>query len=77
MCSKARWKIMRARACHPRQLVWRPAGNFHEAVAPNGAIILGFFLKANRFAAGKKILHGGSAAGFTAPTPADHGSFQP
>ena len=24
---------------------WRPAGNQHEAVAPNGALILGFFLK--------------------------------
>jgi hypothetical protein len=35
--------------------VWRPAGNRHEAVAPNGAIILGFFLKPNRFAAGEKF----------------------
>jgi anti-sigma factor ChrR (cupin superfamily) len=39
----------------PGQFVWRPAGNSHEAVAPNGAIILGFFLKPNRFAAGGKF----------------------
>ena len=29
--------------------VWRPAGNRHEAVAPNGALVLGMFLKPNRF----------------------------
>ena len=27
--------------CGPGQFVWRPAGNQHEAVAPNGAVILG------------------------------------
>jgi WD40 repeat protein len=37
----------------------RPAGNQHEAVAPNGAVLLGFFLKPNRFAYGEKF--------FTAP----------
>ena len=29
--------------------VWRPAGNRHEAVAPDGALVLGMFLKPNRF----------------------------
>ena len=41
--------------CGPGQFVWRPAGNCHEAVAPDGAIILGFFLKPNRFARGEKF----------------------
>jgi anti-sigma factor ChrR (cupin superfamily) len=41
--------------CGPAQFVWRPAGNRHEAVAPNGAVILGFFLKPNRFAEGNKF----------------------
>jgi anti-sigma factor ChrR (cupin superfamily) len=41
--------------CGPGQFVWRPAGNQHQAVAPNGAVILGFFLKPNRFAAGEKF----------------------
>ena len=45
--------------CGPGQFVWRPAGNQHEAVAPDGAVILGFFLKPNRFAYGEKF--------FTAP----------
>jgi quercetin dioxygenase-like cupin family protein len=45
--------------CGPGQFVWRPAGNQHEAVAPNGAVLLGFFLKPNRFAYGEKF--------FTAP----------
>src|SRR5262249_50866969 len=39
--------------CGPGQFVWRPAGNRHEAVAPNGAVLLGFFLKPNRFAYGE------------------------
>src|SRR5262249_27968531 len=42
-------------ACGPGQFVWRPAGNGHEAVAPNGAVILGFFLKPNRFARGERF----------------------
>lgn len=29
--------------------VWRPAGSRHVARAPNGALILGFFLKPNKF----------------------------
>ena len=28
--------------CGPGQFVWRPAGNQHEAKAPNGAVLLGF-----------------------------------
>jgi anti-sigma factor ChrR (cupin superfamily) len=41
--------------CGPGQFVWRPAGNRHEARSPNGAVILGFFLKPNRFAYGEKF----------------------
>jgi len=41
--------------CGPGQFCWRPAGNMHEAVAPNGAVILGMFLKPNRFAEGQKF----------------------
>ena len=41
--------------CGPGQFVWRPAGNQHEAVAPNGAVLLGFFLKPNRFASGERF----------------------
>ena len=41
--------------CGPGQFCWRPAGNQHEAVAPKGALILGFFLKPNRFAHGEKF----------------------
>lgn len=29
--------------------VWRPAGSRHVATAPNGALVLCFFLKPNRF----------------------------
>ena len=29
--------------------VWRPGGSRHVATAPNGALILGFFLKPNKF----------------------------
>ncbi|MDB5507973.1 MAG: hypothetical protein JWL93_442, partial [Hyphomicrobiales bacterium] len=29
--------------------VWRPAGSTHVATAPNGALVLCFFLKPNRF----------------------------
>jgi anti-sigma factor ChrR (cupin superfamily) len=28
--------------CGSGQFVWRPAGNRHEAVAPHGAVLLGF-----------------------------------
>lgn len=29
--------------------VWRPAGSRHNAHAPNGALVLSFFLKPNKF----------------------------
>lgn len=29
--------------------VWRPAGSRHTAHAPHGALVLGFFIKPNRF----------------------------
>lgn len=32
--------------------VWRPAGNRHLARSPEGALVLSFFLKPNRFLAG-------------------------
>ena len=41
--------------CGPGQFCWRPAGNVHEAIAPDGAVILGMFLKPNRFAQGTKF----------------------
>jgi len=41
--------------CAAGNFVWRPAGNTHEAVAPNGAVILGLFMKPNHFASGKKF----------------------
>jgi hypothetical protein len=39
----------------PGQFVWRSAGNQHDAVAPNGAVLLGLFLKPNRFACGEQF----------------------
>ena len=42
--------------CGPGQFVWRPQGNTHVAWAgPEGALILGIFLKSNVFAAGQKF----------------------
>ncbi len=42
--------------CRPGQFVWRPAGNTHVAWAgPEGATILGVFLKPNIFADGQKF----------------------
>ena len=32
--------------------VWRPAGTRHVATAPNGALVLGMFLKPNKFLEG-------------------------
>lgn len=32
--------------------VWRPKGNRHVATAPNGALVLSFFLKPNKFLEG-------------------------
>lgn len=31
------------------EFIWRPGGSVHTAVAPNGAVILCFFTKPNRF----------------------------
>jgi anti-sigma factor ChrR (cupin superfamily) len=43
--------------CGPGQFVWRPAGNTHVAWAgPEGALILGIFLRPNIFADGRKFL---------------------
>ena len=40
--------------CLPGQFVWRPAGNTHVAWAgPEGATILGIFLRPNVFASGQ------------------------
>jgi anti-sigma factor ChrR (cupin superfamily) len=33
----------------PGDFIWRPEGNRHEATSPTGCIILGFFMKPNRF----------------------------
>lgn len=33
--------------------VWRPKGNRHLARSPNGALVISFFLKPNKFVAGK------------------------
>ncbi|MBM3370017.1 MAG: hypothetical protein FJY46_04600 [Betaproteobacteria bacterium] len=35
--------------CRAGQFVWRPAGNRHTAHAPEGALVLGFFQKPNKF----------------------------
>jgi anti-sigma factor ChrR (cupin superfamily) len=48
--------------CTAGNFVWRPAGNTHEAVAPNGALILGVFMKPNHFAAGQKFFTADSAS---------------
>ena len=45
--------------CGPGQFVWRPAGNQHEAVAPNARCRLASF-KPNRFACGEKFFTPGS-----------------
>ena len=41
--------------CTTGNFVWRPAGNTHEAWAPNGALLLGVFMSPNHFAAGQKF----------------------
>jgi anti-sigma factor ChrR (cupin superfamily) len=42
--------------CLPGQFVWRPAGNTHVAWAgPEGATVIGIFLKPNIFADGRKF----------------------
>ena len=35
--------------CSAGNFVWRPAGSRHVAHAPDGALILGFFLEPNKF----------------------------
>lgn len=47
-------------SCGPGQFVWRPAGNTHTAWAgPEGALILGVFLKPNIFANGTPFFTAG------------------
>lgn len=36
-------------SCDAGDFVWRPAGNTHEAFAPDGALFLSIFLKPNKF----------------------------
>ena len=36
-------------ACTAGNFVWRPAGSRHSAHAPDGAVVLGFFMKPNKF----------------------------
>ena len=38
--------------CYAGGFVWRPGGNIHEAVSPNGAVILSIFMKPNTFFSG-------------------------
>lgn len=38
--------------CTAGNFVWRPAGNTHVAHAPNGAVLLGVFMRPNHFAGG-------------------------
>jgi anti-sigma factor ChrR (cupin superfamily) len=33
----------------PGQYVWRPSGSRHQAHAPDGCVVLSFFLKPNKF----------------------------
>ena len=47
--------------CSVGNFVWRPAGNTHEARAPNGALILGVFMRPNHFAAGQRFFSETSA----------------
>ena len=37
------------------QFVWRPGGNVHQAYSPNGAVLLGMFMKPNIFANGTEF----------------------
>lgn len=39
--------------CRAGDYVWRPRGNRHIARSPNGALVLSFFLKPNKFLSGK------------------------
>ena len=40
--------------------VWRPAGSCHTASAPNGALLLGFFLKPNTFSDACRVIAPGA-----------------
>lgn len=44
--------------CTAGNFVWRPAGNTHEAHAPEGAVILGLFMRPNHFATGQAFFTG-------------------
>jgi len=46
-------------ACSASNFVWREANSRHEAVAPNGAGILGIFTSPNVFAGGQKFFTDG------------------
>ncbi|PJI38747.1 cupin domain-containing protein [Ferrovibrio sp.] len=39
--------------CREGDYVWRPKGNRHLARSPNGALVISFFLKPNKFLTGK------------------------
>ena len=41
--------------CTAGNFVWRPTGSTHEARAPQGAVILGVFMRPNHFAAGQRF----------------------
>jgi len=41
--------------CTAGNFVWRPTGNTHEARAPQGALILGVFMRPNHFDQGQKF----------------------
>lgn len=41
--------------CGAGNFVWRPAGNTHIARAPEGAVILGIFMRPNHFAEGQRF----------------------
>lgn len=42
-------------ACTAGNFVWRPAGNTHVAHAPQGALLLGVFMRPNHFAEGQRF----------------------
>jgi anti-sigma factor ChrR (cupin superfamily) len=50
-------------SCTAGNFVWRPAGSRHEAVSPNGALILSFFTAPNKFFGGQPFFTDEDAAG--------------
>lgn len=50
-------------SCTAGNFVWRPAGSRHEAVAPNGALILSFFTAPNKFFGGQPFFTEDGATG--------------